>query len=629
MTTALKNTAWFRIATVCFFLFSFAGGAAANGAPYSLCGGFFRSGDTLYLAVIAQPETAGVYLYAGKSVTTGGKPTEIAVAVEGASLEGRAFFPQGTAKADPWLSGALAQIYEGPVTIYVPLPEDAAGKALSVKVTGLACSAVNCTPVTLYHDFTVPPLNDAAAKELPENLVPEDMPRFTDTRSLTDEPPFGAGGGQSFGQGYGQTAGVLGGGKTVPIPGAFLTKITPAPFAAHLEVSSLGKAVLLGFFAGLILNLMPCVLPVIGIKLAALFRAPGTQEERIRSFRRHQIFFACGIFAWFACLAALLSRLDLAWGQIFQSPIVVSLLALVLVLLALSLFGVFHLPLIDLKAERTKNPHLRAFFEGFTATLIATPCGGPLLGGVLSWTLMQPAGVMSVALGSVGLGMASPYLLLAAFPALSRRLPRPGPWMGALEQALGFLLLTAAAYFMSFLPFGIPFKIAAAATLVLFGLWRWKRRSAAKLFGAACIALSCYWLLQPAVSGMSSAVPGSGGANWREYSHTAFEELLGSRRVLIDFTADWCPTCKMVEATALRESNREAWAKEYGLVFMRVDLTHDNPEGAALLKAVGSASIPVIAVFGKGESAFSPLVLRDVVTGGQVKEALDRAVARE
>lgn len=582
------------------------GTAKADDSPYTLTGQYLRTGEALFLAVTASPEKEGIYLYAGKS-RTAGKPTEISIAVDGVSQEGQAFFPPGMEKADPWLSGEVTRIYQGAVTIYVPLAEDSARKTVSVKLNGLACSAVNCTPLTLYMDL--PPPARIISGVLPEGLIPEVIPPFSDSRVKT-------GGGPVLG-----TTGRLGGtGESVSLPGAFLEKITPVPFVAHLEVSSLSKAVLLGFFAGLILNLMPCVLPVIGIKLASFFASSGTEEARLRAFRRHQLFFSLGILVWFTCLAVLFHRLDLAWGQIFQSPVVVSLLALILLLLALSLFGVFSLPLIDLKAGNTKNPALRAFTEGFTATLLATPCGGPLLGGVLSWALVQPLGILAITLECVGLGMAFPYLLLAAFPALSKRLPRPGRWMGTLEFAIGFLLLAAVTYFVSFLPFGTIFKAAFAVALVCFWGWQWRKRMPARRFGAFCVLFSCLWLFKPGLAE---------DTGWREYTHASFLQALGKRVVLVDFTADWCPTCKMVEATALRASNLREWEKEYGLTLFRVDMTHENPEGAALLKAVGSASIPVIAVFSEGENALSPLVLRDVVTGGQVEEALRRSVTRK
>ncbi|MCC8193655.1 MAG: thioredoxin family protein, partial [Deltaproteobacteria bacterium] len=303
-----------------------------------------------------------------------------------------------------------------------------------------------------------------------------------------------------------------------------------------------------------------------------------------------------------------------AWGQIFQSPAVVFALALVLLLLALNLFGVFSLPLIDIRAGKAKNADLRAFAEGFGATLLATPCGGPLLGGVLSWALLQPLGVLALTLLCVGLGMAFPYLLLAAFPALANRLPRPGEWMRTMEQALGFLLLGTVAYLVSLLPLAILPRVVASLVLAAFGGWLWRKRAFARLAGIACILAACAWpfMAQPAAG------------RWVAYTHAAFEDVLGKRPILVDFTADWCPTCKVVETTALRESALRDWEKQYGLALFRVDMTRENPEGEALLKAVGSVSIPVIAVFGTGGDPLAPLVLRDVVTKGQVEAALER-----
>lgn len=191
--------------------------------------------------------------------------------------------------------------------------------------------------------------------------------------------------------------------------------------------------------------------------------------------------------------------------------------------------------------------------------------------------------------------------------------------MAVLENAVGFLLLAAAAYFAAFLPFGPIFRGTAVLMLAGLCLLLWVKRAPARVLGIACVAFACFWLFRP---------EGSEAAGWRKYSHASFEAVLGSRPVLVDFTADWCPTCKVVEATALKEANLRRWEREYGITLFRVDMTRENPEGEALLRAVGSASIPVIAVFGRGEGAFSPFVLRDVVTGAQVAGALEAAATR-
>lgn len=574
---------------------------------------------TVFLAVTATPREANVSLYASKS-QTGGKVTEISLAADGVPVPSPVLFPRGVPKPDPLTPGATARMFPDGFTAIVPLSESALTAGyLDVRLTGLACSAVNCTPLALDERIAIPEerlrgtLPDIASAPWWETLL-QGVAETMSPNAVSGIAGSGRLGVLPLKPGSG-----AGGGSPVESSGAFIGKIKPVPFSPGLEVSSLGKAVALGFLAGIILNLMPCVLPVLGIKLAALMGQNGHTPEGIRRFRRHQLFFACGILVWFSVMAGLFYFLDLAWGHIFQSPVVVFALAVVLLLLALNMFGVCSLPLIDLRAGNAKNPNLRAFGEGFGATLLATPCGGPLLGGVLSWALLQPLGILAITLECVGLGMAFPYLSLAAFPSLAKRFPKPGEWMRTMEHVLGFLLLGTVAYLVSFLPAGIVPRVVGALVLAAFGGWLWQKKAVARLIGVACIIAACVWPLyaRPLAN------------YWTEYTHAGLQSALGKQPVLIDFTADWCPTCKVVEASALRDATLAEWGKKYNLALFRVDLTRENPEGEALLRAVGSVSIPVVAVFGAGDRAYSPLVLRDVVTKGQIEVALERAIRIE
>ena len=637
MTGTIKKYVFFRLTGLLFCLlllvFSGLGEVLAARIPYTLETAFYRadtlplplaennSPPALFLAVTAVPDDPGLYLYASHSQARG-KVAELGIFVGGVSVRSHAVFPLGAEKPDPLRPGETTRVFQGPFTILVPLPENLIGEAkLTARLTGLTCSDVNCTPITLEKSVRIP--GRETFKSLPDAAVSSWWPALQSgvvevlaTASVSESaaPKM---------MGFPLTPGFAQTGPIVSESEVFLATIRPQSFTPDLEVASVGKAVLLGFLAGIILNLMPCVLPVLGIKLAALLTCGGDAGERVRRFRRHQLFFACGILTWFTVMAALFYFLDLTWGQVFQSPVVVLILAVFLLLLALNLFGVLALPLIDFRSGTYKRPDLEAFASGFAATLLATPCGGPLLGGVLSWALMQPLGTLTLTLESVGLGMAFPYLLLALFPSLALKLPRPGIWMGVLEQVLGFLLLGTVAYLVSFLPSGIMPRALAALVLTAFGGWLWGRSvnlDAVKYYtlravAVICVAFACLWPFQERQSTVI----------WTPYSHAGLAVDLGKRMVLVDFTADWCPTCKVVEATALTDEALETWKKHYDLALFRVDMTSKNPEGEALLKAVGSASIPVIAIFGFGENAHTPQVMRDVVTKGQVSEALERA----
>ncbi|MGE4553849.1 MAG: protein-disulfide reductase DsbD family protein, partial [Desulfovibrionaceae bacterium] len=389
------------------------------------------------------------------------------------------------------------------------------------------------------------------------------------------------------------------------------------------EVGGLAAALLLGLVAGLILNVMPCVLPVVALKLAPLMAGGG--DEALREVRRHALFFGLGIECSFLALAGMLAATGLAWGEMFQQPAVVLVLAAVVFALGLSLFGVFHLPVLDLRfAAATKNPRLRALFTGMLATLLATPCSGPLLGGVLSWTLSRPAVVIVLVLAGVGAGMALPYAALAVWPRLARLLPRPGAWTGRVEQAVGLFLMGTCLYLLVILPPAMLPRALAALLTTAVGAWLWGlggvglrelRPLAAKAAGAAVALAAILWALNPPVR----VDP------WEPFDPQFFTNELGREPLMVDFTADWCPTCQALSATVLTDAAVAGLEAEYGVRAVRADLTEDFPAAEALLQALGARSIPVLAIFPAGEAARRPIVLRDLFTAGQLRRALGRA----
>ena len=613
--------------------------AAIPAVPYSMDAELYRldtGGDSpapggmrVGLGITLTPQQGGVYLYASTSQTKG-KPTEIGVwSLAGELVASSALFPEGTPGSDPLTPGAVGSFFYGPISVFVPLDARFGGKTVRVYAEGLACSTANCTPLTLEREFFVPPVETWKTLPFPVQPLLRVFERGVREKTLAPvlAEPFALSSTPVFGVTHNAFEGASGtpSMEAVPMAGFSPDSLTPVALVPELEVASLGKAILFGFLAGLLLNFMPCVLPVLGIKLSALAHGNGG-EEGVRAFRRYQLLFALGVLAWFFMLAVALASLGLVWGQIFQSQAVVLTLAVFLLVLALNLFGVLTLPLIDLRAESVKHSDAKAFMGGFTATLLATPCGGPLLGGVLSWALLQPPVVLGMAVGCVGLGMASPYCALALFPGLASRMPKPGPWMHTLEQVLGFLLLGAVAYLVSLLPVGMLPRTLFALVGAAFGAWLWGRgarlgRTAGimtRVCAVVVLVCACVWPLSPRERDVV----------WNTYTPAGFAELLGTRPILVDFTADWCPTCKVLESTTLGDSNVAAWQKRYNAALFRVDLTRKNPEGEALLRAVGSISIPVLAVFPEGDAAHSPYVLRDIVTSGQVEKALGAATKR-
>ncbi|TVR00718.1 MAG: hypothetical protein EA399_03250 [Desulfovibrionales bacterium] len=408
-------------------------------------------------------------------------------------------------------------------------------------------------------------------------------------------------------------------------------RLEPISYQPGLEVRGLGKALLLALLGGLILNLTPCVLPVVSLKLRGLIpdASSGDLETQRKAFRDHNQLFALGILTFFMFLAFLLSLTGMVWGQIFQSPSTVIVLATLLLALSLSLFGVFNLPVIDLKMGRKGDSSLssegQAYFTGMLATLLATPCSGPFLGGVLAWTLIQPPLVVAGVFFCVGLGMASPYFVVSFFPSLVRFLPKPGNWTLYLEKALGFLLLATCIYLLTFLPEEFLFPVLILFWVTGMAAWIWGgwtnlSHSALRRWSIRAGAL----VLLLATGGWAlSAKPVS--SEWEMFSADEFVQALGSDRMLVEFTAEWCPNCKFLEKTVLTPGNLAPLQDRYGFRLVRVDLTHDHPDGMALLRGLGSQSIPLVAIFDHGPSAERPLILRDLFTLGQLEQALETA----
>jgi thiol:disulfide interchange protein len=262
---------------------------------------------------------------------------------------------------------------------------------------------------------------------------------------------------------------------------------------------------------------------------------------------------------------------------------------------------------------------------GILATLLATPCSGPFLGGVLAWSLFQPPLVIAVVFLSIGLGMASPFMLAALFPQAARLIPSPGDWMVRLEQVFGLVLMITTVYLLSLLPADRVLRTLLllwflAAGAMLWGKWTTLSQSTLKrrsIRGVALVLLVLGLLIglrAPEVD-----------VQWREFEQAEFVRMLGQERMVVQFTADWCPNCKFLERTVLREKNLSRWKERYGFVAVRVDLTRENLPGTRLLRELGSQSIPLVALFPAEGEGSEPLVLRDLFTTSQFEEALSRA----
>ena len=249
-----------------------------------------------------------------------------------------------------------------------------------------------------------------------------------------------------------------------------------------------------------------------------------------------------------------------------------------------------------------------------------------LLGGVLAWGMTKPLPVLMTVFGSTGLGMALPYVAIALFPGLVRFLPRPGAWLATLERVLGLLLMGTAIYLFSLLPTDLHVKtlitlLVAATSAWIWGRWGSLRGSITRRmflgsFAVGAIALSTFWAFLPP---QQETVP------WAPFSEAQFRADLGKKAMIVEFTADWCPTCKVLERTTLAAPNLLPILDQYSVKAVKVDMTQKNDDHDRLLKSLNSASIPMLAIFPEGEGASQPVILRDIYTVTDLHLALRQA----
>lgn len=603
---------------------------------------FARDGDNIVAAVrLNLPSDYHAYAHEAGGA---GRPTVLDFALEGGQML-PVWYPAGAMQRDFYDPDATVFVYEGEVVLFTALPGQAAGKPFTAALSLLLCSSRNCLPVNQSFTGTVPeapsPVEQAAWMEQWRKLqkmqpVPADMQETPVDAPLTldrEEPGLGPSLGLSGGDAQaGARAARLAGqgrGKALPPPEEFELQLTPRYADASLEIAGLGKALLVGIFAGLLLNVMPCVLPVLTFKISGLLLIGGSDDKKnLRRFREHNLCFAGGVMTLFTALALVLGLADLMWGQLYQSQGVLLVMLLLVFLMGLSMLGVFTLPVINLKAgENAKNPCLQSYMAGLVSTFLATPCSGPLLGGVLGWAFTQPLLILMIVFWAVGLGMALPYLLFCIWPDMARILPRPGPWMYVFERVVGFFLLGTALYLLSILPAEKHMHVLSVLLLVSLCAWLWGRfcdisapllrRRVAGIAGCALLVAAVIWVLRPV-----APLP-----QWRDFSPEYFTSQLGKKAMLLEFTADWCPNCKFMEATVLTDERLRAWQARYGMELVRVDLSSANAYAVCLLAALGSKSIPLTALFPAGEGASSPLVLRDVYGVQTLTKAMNEAFA--
>ena len=392
-----------------------------------------------------------------------------------------------------------------------------------------------------------------------------------------------------------------------------------------------------GWLGGLILNLMPCVLPILSLKVFGLVQTAGQGRRHVTL---SVLATASGIIVSFWALAALAIGARSAgeavgWGIQFQNPVFVTFLAVVLVFFALNMWGLFEIPMPSfLSGAGSGESHGLAghFGTGLFATLMATPCSAPFLGTAVGFALSQTAVVTLAVFTAVGIGMATPYLLLAATPGAAKLLPKPGNWMTTLRGVMGFLLAGTVVWLLYVLAAQIaPASLALLEiTLLAIALSAWllrqTRGGALRVMAGAGIAVSA--LLAMVVAGQAPAAA-SGGVVESKLDWVDFDEMEAMRiadeggLVFVDVTADWCATCKVNERLVLETDEIAGAFEQHEVVAMKADWTNRNDTIAEYLADHGRYAIPFYVLYRPGRE---PHVFGELLSKKEVLRTLEESV---
>ncbi len=424
-------------------------------------------------------------------------------------------------------------------------------------------------------------------------------------------------------------SGILAGPTAVEIPDTTIGS-PPAkslPFSQYLPI--LG-GMLLG---GLILNLMPCVFPVIGLKIMGFVQQAGEHRSKIAL---HGVMFAVGVLASFGVISGILFAAraatgnSIGWGYQLQNPWIILTLMLLMFVLALNMFGLFELGTSATSVGgslQSKQGLGGSFFSGVLATIVATPCSAPFLGVAIGAAIALPAFQFFAAFAAMAIGLSLPYLILSMFPGLIGLLPRPGAWMESFKQAMSFFLFATAGYLLWVYAgqigldnllgpiFGLS-GIAVAAWI--YGRWnlphRPQRTRLTAIALTALFAIGGFLLVKP---------PEKSALTWEPWSQERVDALLAAGTpVYIDFTAQWCATCQVNKRTAYSKEVI-ALMKQKGVVALKADKTNPDPAIEAKLQELGRTAIPVNVLIVPGKE---PIITPANLFSGYLKELFTREI---
>jgi thiol:disulfide interchange protein len=412
--------------------------------------------------------------------------------------------------------------------------------------------------------------------------------------------------------------------------------------AATSNTPSLWRILLFAVVGGLILNLMPCVLPVLSLKIFGLVKSAGQGRSHLVAGALATTFgvlFSFWILAA-AAVGAAAAGAAVGWGVQFQQPGFVAFLAVVVVLFSLNMWGLFEIPLPQSLARMGSSGPRKGlgghFFSGLFATLMATPCSAPFLGTAIGFALGQPAPVVFLVFTAVGLGLALPYLVLAAFPRAAALLPKPGDWMITFRNLMGFLLAAAAVWLFYVLSGQIRAEWVAYVQLALLGLalaafllGQAAHGSPRRALAAAAMVAAAALTVGLAVKAPAKAA--AGAADGKHLAWIAFDEqeaknlAAGGRPVFVDFTADWCLTCKANERLVIDTPEVAAAFERHQVVAMKGDWTSRDDRITDFLKRYGRSAVPFYVLFRPGAE---PHAFGEVLTQATLIRSVEAAATK-
>ena len=393
---------------------------------------------------------------------------------------------------------------------------------------------------------------------------------------------------------------------------------------------SVWAALILAFVAGLSLNIMPCVWPVLPIIVMRLVEQAkqGKNKSIVMGLA-----FCTGVLFFFACLAGanivlkLVYNTTLQWGDQFRNPAFVAGMAMLMVVLALFMFGLFTITVpssISGKSGSGKG-FSGAVGMGFLAAILSTPCSFAILAAAFAWAQAQPLGLATLTIMVIGIGMATPFAILTAMPALLSKTPRPGRWMELFKQTIGFVLLVIAVKLIAALPADRRMNVLYFAVVLGFCVWMWggwvsfaapaSRRWAVKIIAVA-LAVAAGFAFLPA--------PKPSLINWQKYDSVTIDAAIAEKKpVLMDFTADWCLSCAVVDKKVYARKDIADLIKQKGVLAIKADTTvSDYPATIALKELYNEPGVPVNILLVPGQN--EPNRWRGLSFGDELKSALEQ-----